>query len=98
MKMKAYTVCARAQASIFMVFWPFSPKKNVKLLKKSEDKPRSAWPFFHKMCEKLYRKSCKYMLNISTKQRGKKISTSHYQSKFRAQWYGYKLPKNVGKP
>ena len=26
MKMKAYTVCARAQASIFMVFWPFSPK------------------------------------------------------------------------
>ena len=27
MKMKAYTVCARAQASIIMVFWPFSPKK-----------------------------------------------------------------------
>ena len=27
MKMKAYTVCAKAQASIFMVFWPFSPKK-----------------------------------------------------------------------
>ena len=26
MKMKAYTVCARAQASIFMVLWPFSPK------------------------------------------------------------------------
>ena len=34
-KMKAYTVRARAQASIFTVFWPFS-KKNVKLLKKSE--------------------------------------------------------------
>ena len=28
MKMKAYTVYARAQASIFMVFWPFSRKKN----------------------------------------------------------------------
>ena len=28
MKMKAYTVCARAQASIFMVLWPFSRKKN----------------------------------------------------------------------
>ena len=28
MKMKAYTVCARAQASIFMVFWQFSRKKN----------------------------------------------------------------------
>ena len=25
--MKVYTVCARAQASIFMVFWPFSSKK-----------------------------------------------------------------------
>ena len=100
MKMKAYTVCARAQASIFMVFWPFSPKKIVKLLKKSErwpnkwskvktleDKPRSGWPFFHKLCEKYYRKSCKYMRNNSTKQKGKKISTSHYRSKFRAQQY-----------
>ena len=28
MQMKAYTVCARAQASIFMVFLPFSQKKN----------------------------------------------------------------------
>ena len=27
MKMKTYTVCARAQASIFMVFWPISEKK-----------------------------------------------------------------------
>ena len=59
MPMKAYTVCARAQASIFIVFWPFSPKKIAKLLKKSErwpnkwskvktleDKPRSEWPPF----------------------------------------------------
>ena len=38
------------------------------------------------------------MRNNSSKQKGKKISTSHYQSKFRAQWYGYKIPKNVGKP
>ena len=112
MKMKAYTVCARAQASIFMVFWPFSPKKKiVKLLKKSErwpnkwskvktleDKPRSGWPFFHKLCEKYYRKSCKFMPNNSTKQKGKKISTLHYRSKFRAQRYEDKLPKKVGKP
>ena len=28
MKMKAYTVCATDQASIFMVFWPFSQKNN----------------------------------------------------------------------
>ena len=88
-----------------------SVQKIVKLLKKSErwpnkwskvktleDKPRSGWPFFHKLCEKYYRKSCKYMRNNSTKQKGKKISTSHYRSKFRAQRYGDKLPKKVGKP
>ena len=81
-------------------------KKSAKLLKKSErwpnqwsklntleDKPRSGWPFFHKMCLKYYRKSCKYIGNNSTKQNGKKISTSHYRSKFRAQRYGDKLPK-----
>ena len=54
--------------------------------------------FSLKMCEKYYRKSCKYMRNNSTKQKGKKISTSHYRSKFRAQRYGDKLPKKVGKP
>ena len=109
MKMKAYLVCARAQASIFMVFWSSSPKKIAKLLEKSErrpnkrskvktfeDEPRSGWPFFHKLCEKYYRKSCKYMRNNSTKQKGKKISTSHYRSKFRAQRYGVKFPKKVG--
>ena len=55
---------------------------------------------FHKMCmcEKYYRKSCKYMRNNSTKQKGKKISTSHYRSKFPARQYGDKLPKKVGKP
>ena len=114
MKMKAYTVCARAQASIFMVLWPFSRKKKhrqiveevwtmtEKVVKSKdlslEDKLRSGWPFFHKMCEKYYRKSCKYMRNNSTKQKGKKNSTSHYRSKFRAQRYGDKLPKKVGKP
>ena len=113
MKMKAYTVCARAQASTFMVSWPFSRKKNRQIVEEVwtmtekvvkskdlslEDKLRSGWPFFHKMCEKYYRKSCKYMRNNSTKQKGKKISTSHYRSKFRAQRYGDKLPKKVGKP
>ena len=37
------------------------------------------------------------MRNNSTKQKGKKISTSHYRSKFRAQRCGDKLPKKVGK-
>ena len=35
------------------------------------------------------------MVNNSTKQKGKKISTSHYRSKFRAQRYGDKLPKKL---
>ena len=32
MKMKSYTVFARAQASIFMVFWPFSQKKKSQIV------------------------------------------------------------------
>ena len=32
MKMKAYNVCARAQASISMVFWPFSQNKNCQIV------------------------------------------------------------------
>ena len=35
------------------------------------------------------------MYNNSTKQKGKKNSTSRYRSKFRAQRYGNKLPKKV---
>ena len=35
------------------------------------------------------------MRNNSTKQKGKKISTSHYRSKFRTQRYGDKLPKKL---
>ena len=54
--------------------------------------------FTQTQCEKCYRKGCKYMRNNSTKQKGKKISTSHYRSKFPARQYGDKLPKKVGKP
>ena len=86
-------------------------KKIDKLLKKSErwpkkwskvktleDKLRSGWPFFHKLCEKYYRKSCKYMRSNSTKQKSTEISTSHYRTNFRAQRYGDNLPTKVGKP
>ena len=38
------------------------------------------------------------MRNNSKKQKGTKMSTSHYRSKFQAQRYGDKLPKKVGKP
>ena len=69
--------------------WPNKWSKSKTL----EDKPRSGWPFFHKMFEKYCRKSCKYMRDISTKQKVKKISTSHYRWKFWAQRYGDKLPK-----
>ena len=33
----------------------------------------SGWPFFHQLCEKYHRKSCTYMRNDSTKQKGKKF-------------------------
>ena len=46
-----------------------------------EDKLRSGWPFFHKMCEKYYRKSCKYMRNNSTKQKGNNGMGISYQKK-----------------
>ena len=69
-----------------MVFWPFSKKKIAKLLKKSErflnkwskvktleDKPRSRWPSFHKLCEKYYRKICKYTRDNSPSRKVKKF-------------------------
>ena len=67
-------------------------KEIVKLLNKSErwenkwskvktlqDKSRSRWPgvFFHKLCEKCYRKSCKYIRNTdSTRLQGKKKTST----------------------
>ena len=58
-------------------------------VKTLQDTPRSRWPgFFNKLCEKCYRKSCKYMHNNSTR----------LQGKFRAQRYGDMWPTKVGKP
>ena len=89
MKMKAYTVCARAQASFFYGPLAIQSKKKhrqiveevwtmtEKVVKSKdlslEDKLRSGWPFFHKMREKHYRKSCKCMCNNSTNRKVKKI-------------------------
>ena len=112
MKMKAYTVCAKAHASIFMAFWLFSQKKIVKLLKKSErwpnkwskvktledTKPRSGWPFFHKLCEKYYRKSCEYMRNNSTKQKGQKFQLHIIDQSFEHNGMRISYPQKVGKP
>ena len=112
MKMKAYTVCAKAHASIFMAFWLFSQNKIVKLLKKSErwpnkwskvktledTKSRSGWPFFHKLCEKYYRKSCKYMRNDSTTRKGKKIQLHIIDQSFEHNGMGISYPQKVGRP
>ena len=48
------------------------------------------------MCEKCYRKSCKYMRNNSTRQKGKKINFTIW--KFRVQQYEDIWPTMVGKP
>ena len=86
--MKAYTVCATAQASIFTVFWAFSQRncqivedvwtmseqvvKGEDVRRQTKETPRSRWPLFYKLCKKCYRKSCKYMRNNSTRLKGKK--------------------------
>ena len=49
------------------------------------------------MCEKRYRKSCKYMRNKSTRQSGKK-NFNFTISKFRVQRYEDMWPARVGKP
>ena len=49
------------------------------------------------MCEKCYRKSCKYMRNKSSRQKGKK-NFNFTISKFRAQRYEDIWPARIGKP
>ena len=84
-KLKAYTVCARAHASICTVFWRFS-QRNCQIVEevwtlsgqvvKSKDLRRQTkeWMavFFNIVCEKCYRKCCRYMRNKPTRQKGKK--------------------------
>ena len=69
-------------------------------VKTLEDKPRSVWPFlfFHKLCEKYYRKSCKYMRNNSTKQKGKKNQLHIINQSFEHNGMGISYQKKVGKP
>ena len=85
-KMKVYSVCARAQA------WSSGHSVQKKIAKincwrnLNDERWSTEWSkvkilednqgvdgrFFHKMCEKYYRKSCKYTCNNSKKQKGKK--------------------------
>ena len=83
--MKACTVCANAQASVLRSSG-HSVTEIAKLLNKCE---RYKWTgvqkwmavfFWFKCVKKCYRKSCKHMRNNSTRQKGKKNSTSQFQS------------------
>ena len=46
-----------------------------------QTRAREWMAFFHKLCEKYYRKSCKYMRNNSTKQKGDNGMGISYQKK-----------------
>ena len=74
--------------------WPIKWSK----VKTLEDKPRGGWPFFRKLCEKYYRKSCKYRRNKSTKQKGRKNFNFTLSIKVSSTTAWDKLPKQVGKP
>ena len=54
--------------------------------------------FFTNCVRNIIKKAVSICVIIPQKQKGKKISTSHCRSKFRAQQYGDKLPNKVGEP
>ena len=54
--------------------------------------------FFTNCMRNIIEKAVSICVIIPQNRNVKKISTSHYRSKFRAQRYGDKLPKKVGKP
>ena len=109
MKLKAYNVCARAQASIFMVFWPLSPKKKIaKLLKKSErwpnkwskvktleDKPRSKWPFFTKCVRNIIEKAVSICIIIPQNRKVKKIQLHVIDQSFEHNGMGISYQKKL---
>ena len=75
----------------FKVLWPFSQRncqivedvwttseqlvKSKDIKRQTKETPRSRWPFFYKLSEKCYQKSCKYVRNNSTRLKGKNTST-----------------------
>ena len=110
MEMKAYTVCARAQASIFMVSWPWPfSKKNCPIVKevwtmteqvvKSKDLRRQTkeWiaNFSQTVWEMFNRKSCKYMCNNFTKQKGKKFKLHNIDQSFGHNGMGISYQKKL---
>ena len=59
--------------------------------------PRSGWLFFTKCVRNIIEKAVSICVIIPKDRKVKKFRL-HYRSEFRAQRYGYKLPKKVGKP
>ena len=93
---------------IFYGLLAIQSKKIAKFLRKSErwlnkgskgktleNKPGSRWPFFffHKLCDKYYRKSCRYMRDNSTKLEGKKITFHNMDQSFEHNGTGITYPK-----
>ena len=72
--MKAYTVCPTAEASIFFGSMAIQSKKSEQVVESKDFRRQNkeCMAVFFSMCEKCYRKSCKYMRNTSTRHKGKK--------------------------
>ena len=108
MKMKAYTVCARAQASIFYGCLAIQSKKIAKLLKKSEqwpnkrskvktleDKPRSGWPFFPNCVRHIIEKPVSICVIIPQNRKVKKFQLHIIDQRFKYNSMGISYRKKL---
>ena len=113
MKIKVYTVCARAQASIFMVFWPFSSKKLPNCWRNLNDERWSSeWSkvktlednqgvdgrFFTNCVRTINEKVVSICLIIPKNRKVKKFQLYIIDQSFEHNGMDTKLPKKVGKP
>ena len=69
--------------------------KQVVKIKDLRRQTKDGWPFFHKMFEKYCRKSCKYMRNISTKQKVKKFQLHIIDQSFEHNAMGISYQKKL---
>ena len=86
MKMKAYTVCARPRASIFMVFWLFSQKNICQISSR----------FFTNCVRNIIEKAVSIYVILPQNRKVQKIPLT-LSIKVLAQRYGDKLPKKSWK-
>ena len=108
--MKEYTVCARAQASIFTVLCPFR-QRNCKIVEevwtmreqvvksKGENQGVDGRFFFTNCVKNVIEKAASIIMrNNTTRLQGKKKNFNFTMSKFWAQRYWDMWPTKVGKP